>query len=261
MSARALLDVDPRLGDLELVAASDAASFRFDARGRMLAQNAPDDGAAPLLALSRCAYGNRLLLRHDVPDALAARIEHLVGDEPPLQRAGQAPLHERAYLEILGEAFSGVQARTGFDFELPHRLPVPAAVQLVRSGEPAGDALRERFAHAGMPQDLFALGFIDVHELWPPWCAVMMDGAIAALAFAARLGTHAAHVGLITVPAWRGRGLGAAATAAWSDHAELTGRQLFYGCSADNRSSQRVVERLGLRMIGTTFAVGVAAGR
>jgi hypothetical protein len=245
----------PQPGDLERVAASQAASFRRDARGRMLVQNAPDHGVAPLLALSGCGHGNRLLLRHDVPDALAGRIERLAASEPPLQRAGQATLHQRAYLEILSEAFTDPQSRSSLDFVLPQRLPVPTGTQLVRSREAAGVELRERFARDGMPADLFALGFVDVHELWEPWCAVMKDGAIAALAFAARLGTHAAQLGLISVPAWRSRGLGAAATAGWTHHTALADHQLFYSCSLENRSSQRVVQRLGLRLLGATFTV------
>ena len=248
---------DPRPGDLARVEASDVASFRCDARGRMLAQNAPDHGAAPLMALSGCGLGNRLLLRHDVPDRVALAIQALAASEPPFQRHDAVLLQQDAYLESLAGAFGAVHARRSLDFVLPHDLPVRGALRLVRSGEPAGEALRERFARDGMPADLFALGFVNVDELWPPWCAVMMDGAIAALAFAARLGNASAQCGLSTVPAWRGRGLGAAATAGWSAHPELAGRQLFYSCSSENRSSQRVVQRLGLRLLGATFTVSL----
>ena len=66
--------LDARPGDLAQVEASDAATFRCDARGRMLAQNAPDHGVAPLMVLSGCGLGNRLLLRHDVPDEEALSI-------------------------------------------------------------------------------------------------------------------------------------------------------------------------------------------
>src|SRR6201999_1554917 len=105
------------------------------------------------------------------------------------------------------------------------------------------------------PPELFAMGFTDIGEFWAPWSAVFCDGEIASLAFAARLGDDAADLGLITVPAFRGRGLGTAATAAWTNHPALPGRTLFYGTDIGNRCSQRVTERLGLRFVGSNCSI------
>ena len=78
---------------------------------------------------------------------------------------------------------------------------------------------------------------------------------IASLAFAAGVGPASAEVGLYTFPAFRGRGLGAAATAAWTSHPALAGKTLFYGTDRENVSSQRVVERLGLPVLGTSLSI------
>jgi RimJ/RimL family protein N-acetyltransferase len=107
-----------------------------------------------------------------------------------------------------------------------------------------------------MPASLVALGFPDTGEFWPPWAAVFDGDEIAALGFAARLGARGADLGLVTVPAFRGRGYGAAATAAWAAHPALANRTLFYSTTLTNLSSQRVVARLGLRFIGTTCRIG-----
>jgi predicted GNAT family acetyltransferase len=84
---------------------------------------------------------------------------------------------------------------------------------------------------------------------------VRVEGEIAAMAFAARLSDAGAEIGVYTFPAYRGQGCAAAATAAWSSLAALSGRELFYSTLTSNRSSQRVAERLGLEQIGVGLRV------
>jgi predicted GNAT family acetyltransferase len=81
-----------------------------------------------------------------------------------------------------------------------------------------------------------------------------VDGAIAAIAFAARKGLLAADVGVFTLDAFRGRGLAAAVTAAW---ATLLPRHpmLFYSTTRDNLASQRVIAKLGLPFVGESFRI------
>jgi predicted GNAT family acetyltransferase len=106
-----------------------------------------------------------------------------------------------------------------------------------------------------MPEALVALGFVDVGEFWAPWCVALEGDEIASIAFAARLGPAGAETGVATVPALRGRGFAAAATAGWASLPALDGRTLFYSTSRTNLSSQRVAQRLGLRFIGATFSI------
>lgn len=73
--------------------------------------------------------------------------------------------------------------------------------------------------------------------------------------FAARLSRSAAETGVATVPAFRGRGYAAAATAGWAALPSLRGHILFYETDRMNRSSQGVARRLGLRFLGATFAI------
>jgi RimJ/RimL family protein N-acetyltransferase len=64
-----------------------------------------------------------------------------------------------------------------------------------------------------------------------------------------------AECGVWTQPGFRGRGYATATAtaAAWAASLRPTGRILFYSTDADNRSSQRVAERLQLRPIGWTW--------
>ncbi|MEV5499947.1 GNAT family N-acetyltransferase [Nonomuraea fuscirosea] len=126
----------------------------------------------------------------------------------------------------------------------PVRYDVPADV--LRSDEPA---------HAALVRPLRAEGW-DPDE-WDelvsggegaPWAMIVEDGEVAALCHTARLTPAGAEAGTWTAPAYRGRGYAAATTAVWAGM--LPGLRLFYSTSADNHSSQRVAQRLGLRPLG-----------
>ncbi|MEV0163499.1 GNAT family N-acetyltransferase [Nonomuraea fuscirosea] len=126
----------------------------------------------------------------------------------------------------------------------PVRYDVPVGV--LRSDEPA---------HAALVRPLRAEGW-DPDE-WDelvsggegaPWAMIVEDGEVAALCHTARLTPAGAEAGTWTAPAYRGRGYAAATTAVWAGM--LPGLRLFYSTSADNHSSQRVAQRLGLRPLG-----------
>ena len=107
-----------------------------------------------------------------------------------------------------------------------------------------------------MPGYMVVAGFKSIADFWEPWCAVVEDGEIASMCFAARLGDKGAEAGVYTFPKYRGRGLAAAVTASWSSMPSLNHRALFYSTSTSNTSSQRVAARLGLRPIGTSITIG-----
>ncbi len=123
------------------------------------------------------------------------------------------------------------------------------------SNTPEGDRLLVHLRDRGMPDALVALGFVDVGELWAPWCVALHNEDIASIALAARLGSAGAETGVATVPAFRGRGFAAAATAGWAMLPALRERVLFYSTSRANVSSQRVAQRLALRFPGASLAI------
>jgi hypothetical protein len=138
---------------------------------------------------------------------------------------------------------------------LPHGLPLDSSAELVVGNSARGsDLLHELVAH-GMPDALIEIGFTSLVDFWAPWCVVLVDGEIASIAFPARLSDVGAELGLVTVKQFRGRGLGAAVTAGWSCLDALQDRTLFYSTQRTNRSSQRVAERLGLRLRGASLRI------
>jgi RimJ/RimL family protein N-acetyltransferase len=240
------------MNDLDLLRIERAVLFVFDKKGRMVSQNDPNRLPPPKMHILGCTHGNICTLRSDVPEDVAGRILELFAGEPPLE--GLPPVHAATYAAWLvdGEA----EPISGLVWHLPNNSGDTSDVRVVRSGTAQGDALLERFERDGVQSDLFEMGFTDVGEFWAPWCAVSWGDEVASLGFAARLGRFSAELGLVTAPRHRGRGFGAKATAAWASHPELATHTLFYSTASTNLSSQRVTERLGLRLIGRSWRLG-----
>lgn len=245
------------MDDRELLGLQADTGFRSDASGRISVEHDPGHRPTPRMYLARCPQGHVLRIRRDVGDDTARAIERLAADEPPLAApdAGGEPPYLAGYLRLLGAEAPIEQHELGLVWALPAGVKFDHTARLVRSATPEGDALIARLISGGMPTAMVALGFVDTDEFWPPWCVALEGGEIASIAFAARIGPNAAEVGVTTMPAFRGRGYAAAVTAGWADHPALGGRPLFYSTSGANRSSQRVVERLGLRFLGTSLRI------
>lgn len=240
--------------DLRLLTLETAAGFGLSRSDRILHQNDPDNSPGPRLFFAGCTGGNLVRVRHDVDDAAAANLLVLAGKE-------RAWTDQHALPSFLDSAVARLSAEAparadgaALCHRLPNGLSFGAGATIVSFGTAAGDALISRLAE-GMPPHLVEAGFRAPRDLWDPWCAAIEGGEIAALAFAARTGAEALEVGVYTFPGFRGRGLAAAVTAAWSRLPQLSGKTLFYSCLAANRSSRRVVERLGLRRFGLSIRV------
>ena len=243
MSDRTLLTLD-----LEVL-------FVMCASGRIARVNSPDAEPGPRLVLAGCRSGNLVRLRHDVGGATADAITALARNEPPWADAAAPPGCLAGLTSLLSREVRVQSVGRGIVYVLPHDLPVPQSVRMVSGDQPEGRAMLERLGREGMPKALLDAGFPGLDHFWPPWCASLEDGEIAAIAFAARLGRRGAEVGVYTFPGFRGRGLAAAVTARWSSLAPLARRRLFYSTLTTNRSSQRVAERLGLRRLGSTLTI------
>lgn len=237
-----------RLAAIEL-----ATRFTLDGQGRIVAESPPDGSAGPLMYLAG-AEPNLVAFGHEVPPEIVERVKALVAGEAPLRLQEDEPVQMESYLRLLAP-LGPVKAAAGLSFLLPHHTLFAGSCDLVSWGAPEGAAVEARLARDGMTPALAEMGFGEVADLWPPWCAAMADGEIASLAFCSRLTPAGAELGLVTLPALRGRGLAAAATAGWSALPALAGRTLFYSTARSNLASQRVAAKLGLAFIGPTWEI------
>lgn len=238
-----------------LLALQAATMFVLSPAGRILRLNSPDDALPPRMYLAGCEDGWTLRLRHDVDNATAAAIETLASREPPVTAPGATPHFAERYREIMGSHEPLTDRNFGPIHRLPHGMAWKSDATLAAQGTEAGDALLARLAKDGMPPSLVEAGFTGLADFWEPWCVALAGGEIASIAFAARLGPHAADIGLHTMRDFRGRGFAAAATAAWSALPMLQKRTLFYSTHRDNLSSKRVIARLGLPFLGESMRI------
>lgn len=200
--------------------------------------NEPPTVHGPRFYLAGAVNGNVVYVHRDVNERTARHLERLAADEPPFTDPERAPVHLDEYNALLSAETPVTQQEAGLIWQFPEPLTYPHTISLVRSETLEGAALLAGLEVQGMPEPLVALGFIDISEFWSPWCAALEGDAVASIAFATRVGSRCAEIGVATVPAFRGRGLAAAAAAGWASHPELRGRLLFYSTSTTNRSSR-----------------------
>ena len=223
--------------------------------GRALRGNSPERSPAARFGLSRSRAGHVVRIRHDVCEESARAIERLAVTEPPLGDPKAPPLYAEEYRRLLSTEAPVEQSDAGPIWVVPEPLDFQHPAALVRSGTAEGDQLVARLAEHGMPAAMLGMGFVDTGELWEPWCIALDGDEIASVAFTVGSTPLSAEVGVATMPAFRGRGFAAAAVAGWASLPALRGCHRFYSTSWSNVASQRVVERLGLRLIGTRFTI------
>lgn len=229
--------------------------FVLSVTGRILRENDPDSSSGPRLFVAGCPAGNLAHVRHDVSDRTATQILDLLAAEPPWLKPAARPLRFGEVLRLLIREQPVSSIESALIYSLPRHGSVESDLRFICSNTDDGAALLDRFARSGLPRHLTDAGFTNVRGFWAPWCVVIEDETVAAMAFAARLGERGAEVGVYTFPGWRSRGLAAAVTAKWSSLPELAGRELFYSALAANISSQRVAARLGLQQLAVELRV------
>jgi GNAT superfamily N-acetyltransferase len=242
-------------GDLRLLEVDLETCFVL-ADGRCIErENDPGGSRGPSVAFAGCEEGNVFAIHADVGPAARAAILALAACETGW-RGDALPACVPKIVDLLAAEAPAPTVVPGLIYALPRGARFAHGARIVRGGEAAGEALVERLARQGLPRSLLDMGFVGVEDFWAPWCAATVDGEIASIAFAARLGEAGAEIGVATRPEFRGRGLAAAVTAAWSALPRLANRALFYSTQATNLSSRRVTSRLGLRLIGRSVRVG-----
>lgn len=240
---------------MDALEAHIATLFGLSEDGRIAFENEPGRPAGPRLFLAGCREGVRVALRHDVSAETTQAVEALAARAAPWVDAWTDPDGLEDMLALLAREAPVEGVSRSLIYRLPHALPVAADVKIL-SGD-TGEGLRwlAQLAETGMPQHLLEAGFLGVGDFWAPWVVALEYDTIAAMAFAARIGPRAADTGVYTFPGFRGRGLAAAVTAAWSGLPELADQPLFYSTQTTNVSSQRVAARLGLPQFGAGIRV------
>jgi hypothetical protein len=240
--------------DLRLLQVDIDTMFVMSATGRIERENDPDCSSGPRVFFVGCPSGNLTRVRYDLDDEVAMRILEAAAKEPPWREPDVMPACAEKIVELLSDG-QPAAVSPALIYQLPNGLRYEQPAAIVRGDSDEGGRMLARLADRGMPDYMQVAGFKGVGDFWEPWCVALDGTEIASMAFAARLGVSGAELGVYTFPKYRGRGLAAAVTAAWSSMPSLNRHALFYSTHTSNRSSRRVTARLGLRLIGTSFRI------
>lgn len=158
------------------------------------------------------------------------------------------PAGSAAIVGALNTTLGPVEATVGpgYDARHPRQQPTPPIGRLIRSDRPDPVA-----ADLRVPITWEADEWADLLTgAYGPWAMIVEGDRVLSICHCARLAAEGVEAGTWTVEDARGRGLAAAATAAWADACRALLGLVFYSTDINNRSSQQVAARLGLPLVG-----------
>ncbi len=233
-------------GDRALMRLHVEALFTHDARGRLLRVNEPGGAPAPRVFLGRTAEGSEWRVRHDLDDALARELAALCRE---VERGGGA-LRPAADVAARVEA---ALARAGPETPVERRWEGPA-YDFPRALPAAPDTAVVTPERAALLRPHLAPWLEDV-ERGALVVAALAGGEAVAVCATVRATPAAVEAGVETAPAFRRRGHGARAVAAWARLVRDAGLVPLYSTSWENAASRALARALGLRPFGADLHV------
>lgn len=197
--------------------------------------------APPSVVIGQTDEQAIILVRDDLAPQLADEVLGIVTEQG-------LPASSAAVVMALEPTLGLVEATVGpgYDSRHPRQQPPPALGRLIRSDQ-ADPVITELRIPITWEADEWAELLAGAYG---PWAMIIDADRVLSICHCARLAAEGVEAGTWTVDDARGRGLAAAATAAWADACRSLPGLVFYSTGANNRSSQRVAARLGLPLVG-----------
>jgi RimJ/RimL family protein N-acetyltransferase len=240
--------------DVELLRTEIQTLWLPDERGRLLRVRSRTFRAAPELVLAVGADGEQCLaFGIDVPDLVAHELEAIVSRAAAAADRAEPPSSLTRCMELLEDAVGPVVLSSGLSYVIPPGVTFSSTAAITRSDGAQLSSLGGRApSSADWDDDEWEM-LLD--GVLGPWALARIEGRIVSICHCARLADKGAEAGVWTDPDFRGQGHAAAVVAEWASLLARTGRHLFYSTFSENRSSQRVAARLGLRQIGCLWEI------
>jgi hypothetical protein len=218
--------------DDELARLQARTLYLLDDADLLLAVNDVGRAPAPVCHLAATAGRWHYWVRTELPV-----VERFCASTPP------APLTEPPAVLVQALFDGPPESFCGPAYWIPVGVRAASPYRIVACGpDPAGD-------FDGLP------GWAGELAARQPAVAAFDGDRAVAICASARIGAEACEAGVETVPAYRGRGLAAAVTAAWAELVRDRGLLPLYSTSWDNVASQGVARRLGMIRYAATIAL------
>jgi hypothetical protein len=208
----------------------------LDGLGRIRSTREPESTPGPLFTLIRSKSNCVWAVRADVAGEIAAELDRLASEEPPIRDFHDVPIHADRYRSLVG-----ARIESGPAFTFPDEIPSSRDIALVDRLE-----MLERYFHGWTAAEIPERS---------PIMAVIEDGYPVSVCFCARSGETAAEAGLETAPSFRRRGFAARVTAAWASAIRGSGRIPLYSTSWSNAGSLGVARKLGLVQYASEWSI------
>jgi RimJ/RimL family protein N-acetyltransferase len=234
--------------DVELLAIEIDTLWDRDARGRLFRASHRDPDDAPYVVIGSAQSGCTFAVGEQVPDPVAQEIQSILEREPRPRDPMIPPIGTMRCVNLLMPVFGAVEVSSGPSYLIPPGTHFDAPAEILTSDAPASKRTGLNAPEQSDWQEDEWEGLIT--GKLGPWAMAGVDERVISICHSARLSERGAEAGTWTDPSFRGRGYAAAATAAWAALFASSGKTLFYSTDGDNRSSQRVAERLRLPLIG-----------
>ena len=210
--------------------------FVHDENGKMTFINDPTEPEiypAPRFFLGFTESGFVFRFRYDLPPQLCAQIKEVIHSNPPSWKFQTAPTCATEIERILDSHGKIERIWCGPAFCFPDHVPVSPEIMHVEKQK----------------TDVFKSTFPDMiseFDYTQP-CVAFLDGAKAvSVCQSVRKTPKAEEAGVDTLDGYRGRGYAPLVVAGWAEAVKAKRKIPFYSTSWENRSSQRVAEKLGL---------------
>jgi GNAT superfamily N-acetyltransferase len=218
------------------------ALFTRDASGCLLAVNEPGGGPAPWFFLGRTVEGVLVWLRRDVSDAFATDLRALCGAEPRGFDVEPNSIKDAPFITRVSLEAPVTKIWTGPAFEVPTDLP------------DSGSAVRVTADNADVLNPYLEAWHADV-DAATPMVVVLVGRSAVSVCASVRVTAQAHEAGVETHPAFRGRGYGPKAVAAWAKAVRERGCIPLYSTSWSNGSARGLARKLGLVQFGSDLHV------
>ncbi len=231
--------------DLELMKMHVRAAFTHDIESRLLLVNEPDNTVTPAsrLFLGRTRKGNIWRFRVDLPEKLCQELNALCEDEPPVNAEfNEPPRHLETIVGLLEDDAPLQNVSNGLNYQfVKYEMPSKRLLTVTKD--------TPEILHGGFEE------LIDELPSWQPFVALVLENRAVSVCRSARITPEAHEAGLETLPEFRGNGYAKDVVSQWARLVRNSGATPLYSTSWENKSSQAVAQKLGLKCYGVTFNV------
>ncbi len=237
--------MDAMTDELDLLRRHAATLFELADDGVIVRVNERDGAPAPRAFVARGRSARLVLVRRDVPAALAADLRRAAAELPAWTGGRPDPGLADPLVRLLDGGGTVEAVTAGPAFRFVERVGLASGDLDVRLIDATSEALLAR--HFPYTRSV-------LHERRPV-AGIVVERQVVSACYSARRGEQACEAGVDTIEEYRGRGYAPIVVAAWRDAVDRDGLEPLYSTTWENAASLSVARQLRLEAYADTLAI------